>query len=1496
MGVFFQGQELIVTILLIISLIFSLGLGLFLHPFLQAVWQRLRTGFVNLTTSFEQRYRDYLLNHYQVMHIQGLKSKLPADLKLEQVYQSLQVYQPEVPLAKTAQDQVELLSIGQAMRRSPRLVIVGAAGSGKTTLLFYLSLTYLRRQTDDRLGLDENLLPVFVSLRQLASALEKEGLSLPHYLVHYYAKMGLEPPAGFFSRCLKTGRCLVLLDGLDEVIDQAQRVKVVQWIDAQVARYPNNRFVITSRPVGYETATLKNEFVRLDIQDFTETDIEHFCHNWSLAVEVSLRGEDNEAARRQAETSAQHLLDTLARNRAVRRLAVNPLLLSIIAQVHYSRATLPERRVELYAECVDLLLGGWDEAKGLKRSLSTNQKRAVLQKIALYMHYQKIHELDSRTLNKLLYSFLPTVGDTPEETPYFLREVRDRSSLLVEQRPDSYAFSQLTFQEYLVARELADNGPVSLLLSNAGDEWWHEVTLLYVGMKDATPVVRSLLEIKRADHHNSYAPVLLAGRCLLTAQAIHPQWREIAIKRLEKLFNTGQGQPFMQAGQILARLEGEQVITRFLQVMITGAKERRTAAQEILERLFNGGDEVRRREYQQQLIKEAFDPASDYARPAMRVLIDLCPDEREIWQHPYAVRGLNDLGESYLAQREYSEAQHYFELALKLDQQISAQSQFDITIILYNLGCLFQAQGDLTKADRYFRQVMAIRQEVLGSKHPEVATIMHRLGGLFQTRDDLVKAQAFFEQTLAIRQAVLGPKHPDTMTTLDSLANLFKFKEDYVKSAFYHKQALMIREAVLGADHPETLRSLNDLGQLSFAQGRLEEASQYYQRLLLANQKSGHKGAVGRSFIDLGNAARELGDLERAVEYYEKTLVISREVTDQNMEKQVLDNLGPAYQTLGSIDRAIEAYQQALRIARQNQDQSKIAEILISLGILAHESQMFDRTKEYWLESRKIYEHNKSPLISSVNALLDKLAATQANLFSLQETAQFFFQAAGFHLEFGRQNNVFLCQAKDKTWQNRFTKSIFSQPVPVEIVSDAPLDQARVLELFQSASEILTAKPATIFVVVNNTPTDSGWLQIATMRAEGVQIIPIDDILLFDGQEQGRQQQILEKHLRRFLGRKRDLYNVRDPVADRLNFFGREVLADEVAEDLIKGHPVALFGLRKMGKSSLLKFLRDRLPFPTAYVDLQTGIEPASLYDRILTSWRRSLKVKIRDLDWSPPDWTPEPGRGFDFSTAFVSATHHLLALLEECNLPPRLALLVDEADLIMPYVTDDPERYLTVARTLRGLTQEDDRFALLVAGVDTSLNRKNRLAGQQNPFYQFFREIYLPSLNREDCIQMIRNIGRQMGLVYSSEAASFVADISGGYPFFARQLCSLAFQHADGTSTFDLSHLQEMTHRFISEPATSELLRGLWEEAQDPALWSTAHIIENQTLLKSLAQAEPQAEEKLASQAQDRRAFEHALEELKLRAMLSQAPKDRFQIRLRLFRIWIRRYALGKE
>jgi predicted NACHT family NTPase len=285
---------------------------------------------------------------------------------------------------------------------------------------------------------------VFISLRAVTA---DHAPSLADYMTQLCDRRGCVVEPGFFDAQLSAHRCLVLLDGLDEVADESQRRAVSRWIAEQSRAYGRNPFVVTCRPAGFREDFLPAGFLRLEVQDFNEEQVRAFAQNWCLAVETLLRG-DTAEARNKADSDSADLIQAIQANERVKVLAVNPLLLSIIALVHRYRARLPNRRVDLYTECVEVLLGHWDEAKAMQVPIPPGRSLQVLQPLALWMHEHKSGERDRLAhfgeIEPVIAPYLAGIGlPEADAARTFLNSIRDRSGLLVEHGTDVSEMSML---------------------------------------------------------------------------------------------------------------------------------------------------------------------------------------------------------------------------------------------------------------------------------------------------------------------------------------------------------------------------------------------------------------------------------------------------------------------------------------------------------------------------------------------------------------------------------------------------------------------------------------------------------------------------------------------------------------------------------------------------------------------------------------------------------------------------------------------------------------------------------------------------------------------------------------------------------------------------------------------------------------------------------------------------------------------------------------------
>jgi formylglycine-generating enzyme required for sulfatase activity len=446
------------------------------------------------------------------------------------------------------------VKVQEALAAHPRLVVLGDPGCGKTTLLRYLALTYARDLLGEaglvahRLELSEQRLPILLPLRDFARYLETNHPDpstdgpklLLDYLRTYFAHQDIALPERFLADRLQRVECAVLLDGVDEVAALATRHRVARIIERFTIAYPDNRYVVTSRIVGYTgSARLGEEYAVTTVRDFTQADIERFVTYWNRAVEVTLAGGETPYALQEARRQSEALLRAIQGSERVRDLAVNPLLLTVIALVQRYRAQLPERRTELYEEAVEVLLGKWDEAKGLEartmmagRELDAGDRRSLLEPVALWMMEQRVREVEADELRRQLgRRFFEMVGDwrqAGKAVDGFLRLINERSGLLAERGQGVYAFSHLTFQEHLAARAVADRSDyVRYTLDRLGDSWWREAVLLEAGYLSTQGKQRVTALIQAiADHKEEPEPY---HNLVLAAEAL----RDVGLARVE---------------------------------------------------------------------------------------------------------------------------------------------------------------------------------------------------------------------------------------------------------------------------------------------------------------------------------------------------------------------------------------------------------------------------------------------------------------------------------------------------------------------------------------------------------------------------------------------------------------------------------------------------------------------------------------------------------------------------------------------------------------------------------------------------------------------------------------------------------------------------------------------------------------------------------------------------------------------------------------------------
>jgi energy-coupling factor transporter ATP-binding protein EcfA2 len=499
---------------------------------------------------FQRDYYESLTVKCRAVRTNGLKTDSPFPLNLEKVFVPLKVAlesaskissamiqkkesRKEAP--QNSQEIWDFLAKDSKQLSYTYIVIMGSPGSGKTTLLQHLTLVYVKKAQRQHNPKLPSLIPILLYLREIRSIISNEN---PPNLAELIAQQSIiaknhsqKYSQKWFSDKLRQGKCLVMLDGLDEVADEKQRRAVSQWVNDQIVSYRRNIFLLTSRPFGYYSTVQGEIKTVLEIQEFNQKQTRQFIQNWYLQYEIENKSKSHKISQNIAKKKADNLISQIENTGTLSDMAVNPLLLTMIAQVHQIRGELPRHRINLYKEIYEVFLGQWQEAKAIRDRLTAYQKQSVLQELALALMKQPTREFTLKQgcdlIRRKLHMVAKMTGESmrPDE---FLSEVKN-TGLLVEPKEGSYEFGHKTFQEYLAAVEIKETEQETLLIQNIGDVWWEETTRLFAAQSDPSQIIKAALKL------STVSALALAVDCLEEGRKIDSQIKE----SLERCISSG---------------------------------------------------------------------------------------------------------------------------------------------------------------------------------------------------------------------------------------------------------------------------------------------------------------------------------------------------------------------------------------------------------------------------------------------------------------------------------------------------------------------------------------------------------------------------------------------------------------------------------------------------------------------------------------------------------------------------------------------------------------------------------------------------------------------------------------------------------------------------------------------------------------------------------------------------------------------------------------------
>jgi HEAT repeat protein len=468
----------------------------------------------------------------------------------------------------------------EAKNKHKRIIVLADPGMGKSTLLKrQAGLTAqgeIQKLSEDDQTVDDVIFPLFLKLSELDEKAEEIINAIPSLIHRDYPNTS--PVINvLLKEKLKTGKCLMLLDALDEVPKEHQN-----RLKEKLNRFARNNpcpIICTSRIVGYGGAFVEGA-KEVEIVPFSQKQTEEYIETWFTNAAGYI---DDESV------SADGLIQELRHKPQIGGLAQNPLLLSLLCSLYQEKGLmLPARRVQLYEKAVDYMLSKWGQNRKPQSEGKIRAKVRLLEELAYHFSCEGKEIFSSDELYDWIEEYLqgekvPTVfreADTAE----LMTELSEEDGIIqkLAREGDRYLFLHRTFQEYLTACYLKRaRDSIALAKEHFWEYEWHETLSLLAGlMENSVPLLQAITD-EKDDIFSTL--LLLAGRCVAECEEIsHPLIAEI----IDRIYNFWQSYPnagFIKSivvaigqgsSQMLERLQkglkDENIITRLQTATASG--------------------------------------------------------------------------------------------------------------------------------------------------------------------------------------------------------------------------------------------------------------------------------------------------------------------------------------------------------------------------------------------------------------------------------------------------------------------------------------------------------------------------------------------------------------------------------------------------------------------------------------------------------------------------------------------------------------------------------------------------------------------------------------------------------------------------------------------------------------------------------------------------------------------------------------------------------------
>lgn len=326
---------------------------------------------------------------------------------------------------------VKEFDLSKILTLTKYMILSGTGGLGKSMMMKHILMLAIDSYEET------GLLPAFIQLKDY----EQADLDIVSFIHRKMSVFWADLEKDTVVRLLREGRMLILFDGLDE-INSAYARSFEGSLEELVNRYPDNHYIISSRPYNFRAFTL-----------FTVCHLEPFTKDQAIKMIRRLEFMPDEPDVK--ERFLKELNSNLYRDHE--DFASIPLLLTLMLMTFAEYASIPANLHEFYRQAFYTLAQKHDATKSsyhrlYHTGLTTEQFADSFAEFCYITYCNQKFDLSSTELSQVYQkmNFFQNLKDYSGTQDDYIYDLMVNLCLMYEEN-GKYSFTHRSFQEYFCA-------------------------------------------------------------------------------------------------------------------------------------------------------------------------------------------------------------------------------------------------------------------------------------------------------------------------------------------------------------------------------------------------------------------------------------------------------------------------------------------------------------------------------------------------------------------------------------------------------------------------------------------------------------------------------------------------------------------------------------------------------------------------------------------------------------------------------------------------------------------------------------------------------------------------------------------------------------------------------------------------------------------------------------------------------------------------------------